>query len=70
MADNNKRVAAVLETDVESRTMAGALSENAPRPVSVVTVDGGTVDNNAGTTDEQQPQQQQVNYYYYYYLRN
>lgn len=31
-----------METDVQGRTMAGALSENAPRPVSVVTVDGGT----------------------------
>lgn len=29
-----------METDVQGRTMAGALSENAPRPVSVVTVDG------------------------------
>lgn len=31
---------AVDTTDVQCCTMAGALSENAPRPVSVVTVDG------------------------------
>lgn len=30
-----------MEIDVQGRTMAGALSENAPRPVSVVTVDAG-----------------------------
>lgn len=35
----------ILESDVQSRTMAGALSENAPRPISVVAVSGATIDN-------------------------
>lgn len=35
----------ILESDVQTRTMAGALSENAPRPISVVAVSGATIDN-------------------------
>lgn len=34
-----------LEPNGQSRAMAGALSENAPRPVSVVAIGGATVDN-------------------------
>lgn len=35
--------------------MAGALSENAPRPVSVIAVDGGTVENVRSNADDQEP---------------
>lgn len=43
--EERRKVRYILESDVQSRTMAGALSENAPRPVSVVAVGGATVDN-------------------------
>lgn len=42
--EERRKVCYILESDVH-RTMAGALSENAPRPVSVVAVGGATVDN-------------------------
>ena len=43
--EKRRKARYILESDVQSRTMAGALSENAPRPVSVVAVGGATVDN-------------------------
>lgn len=48
-----------METDVQGRTMAGALCEDAPRPVSVVTVVDEDIVTPANPQSQQDQQQQQ-----------
>ena len=52
---------AAVETDVQGRTMAGAVSENAPRPVSVVNVDGVTVKPHPQQNEQNEQQQRRQN---------